>query len=59
MTDAALIAATCPGFGNPLALPVDIFDALLRRVGFVAAAVHGRLTDRDLVELETLRHADD
>lgn len=52
MTDTALIAAVMPGLGDPRKLPIDVFDSMVRRVGFVSKVVAGTLDDRDLVHAE-------
>lgn len=53
MRDAAIMAAVMPGFGNPLALPIDDFLQLMEHVKVARAIGSGRpLSITDIVELE-------
>ena len=58
MTETALIAALMPGLGNPQDLPVEVFDAMVARVGFVQQVRLGALDEKEVMKIEAFGFGD-
>lgn len=52
MTEVAVLAAVMPAMGNPLDLPIHIFNALLRRAAYAAKFASCTMTEKDVVEAQ-------
>ena len=53
-----MIASLMPGLGDPRELPVDVFDAMVQRVGFVQRVKVGALDEREAMRVEAFGFGD-